>query len=133
MPSARQVSWAKLRVAMAVVAAVAILSVIVYLLTGGALLTAKATVYTYIPDATALTTDSPVRVNGVDVGRVQRVALSGSNEPNRVIRVTMEIETDHLPDIPVDSFAQVSTDNVVGDKYVDITRGTNSVNIRPNA
>ena len=133
MPSARQVTWAKFRVAMAVAAALAILFVLVYLLTGGTLLTAKATVYTYIPDATALTSDSPVRVNGVDVGRVRRVALSGSNEPNRVIRVTLEIEENQLPDIPVDSFVQVSTDNVVGDKFVDITRGRSATNIRPNA
>lgn len=133
MPTARQVTWAKFRVAMAAVAAAAILSVVVYLLTGGALLTAKATVYTYIPDATALSSASPVRVNGVYVGRVQKVALSGSNVPNRVIRVTMEIEEDHLPDIPVDSFAQVSTDNVVGDKFVDITRGRSTTGIRPNA
>lgn len=130
MPTARQVTWAKFRVAMAVVASVAILSVLVYLLTGGTLLTAKATIYIYIPDATALTSESPVRVNGVDVGRVKSVALSESNQPNRVIRVTMQIEEDHLTDIPVDSFAQISTDNVVGDKFVDITRGRSLVTIR---
>jgi phospholipid/cholesterol/gamma-HCH transport system substrate-binding protein len=132
MPSARQVTWAKFRVAMAVLASVVILSVVIYLLTGGTLLTPKATVYIYIPDATALTSDSPVRVNGVAVGHVHIVAFSGSSEPNRVIRITMEIEQDHLSDIPVDSFAQVSTDNVVGDKYVDITRGRSPAGIRPN-
>ena len=132
MPTPRQVTWAKFRVAMAVVAAVAIMSVLVYLLTGGTLLTAKATVYIYIPDATALSSASPVRVNGVDVGRVVNVALSGSTEPNRVIRVTLEIEQNHMPDIPADSYAQVSTDNVVGDKYVDITRGRTAAGIRPN-
>jgi phospholipid/cholesterol/gamma-HCH transport system substrate-binding protein len=133
MPTPRQVTWAKFRVAMAVTAALAIMSVLVYLLTGGTLLTAKATVYIYIPDATALSSSSPVRVNGVDVGRVQKIALSESTEPNRVIRVTMEIEQEHLPDIPADSFVQVSTDNVVGDKYVDITRGRSATSVRPNA
>jgi len=118
---------------MAVLAAVSIFFVLVYLLTGGTLLTAKATVYIYIPDATALSSASPVRVNGVDVGRVQKIALSGSNEPNRVIRVTMEIEQSHLQDIPVDSFVQVSTDNVVGDKFVDITRGRSATAIQRNA
>jgi phospholipid/cholesterol/gamma-HCH transport system substrate-binding protein len=133
MPTPRQVTWAKFRVVMAVLASIAIFSVLAYLLTGGTLLTAKATVFIYIPDATALAPGSPVRVNGVDVGRVQNVALSGSNQPNRVIRVTMEIEEGHLPDIPVDSFVQVSTDNVVGDKFVDITRGRSAVIIQRNA
>jgi phospholipid/cholesterol/gamma-HCH transport system substrate-binding protein len=118
---------------MVVIAALAILAVLVYLLTGGTLLTAKATIYVYIPDATALSSTSPVRVNGVDVGRVQKVALSESTQPNRVIRVTMEIEQEHMPDIPADSFIQVSTDNVVGDKYVDITRGRSATSVRPNA
>jgi phospholipid/cholesterol/gamma-HCH transport system substrate-binding protein len=132
MPTPRQVTWAKFRVAMVVIAALAIMAVLVYLLTGGTLLTAKAIVYVYIPDATALTSTSPVRVNGVDVGRVQKVALTKSTEPNRVIRVTMEIEQEHLPDIPADSSVQVSTDNVVGDKFVDITRGRSATSVRPN-
>lgn len=118
---------------MAVMAAVAIFSVLLYLLTGGTLLTPKATAFTYIPDATALTSDSPVRVNGVDVGKVKGVALSGSNEPNRVVRITMQIEEEHLRDIPVDSFVQISTDNVVGDKYVDITRGRSPATIQRNS
>ena len=132
MPTARQVSWAKFRVAMAVVASLAIFAVVVYLLTGGTLFTPKSTVFAYIADATALSSGSPVRVNGVDVGRVQKVALSGSNDPYRVILLAMEIDEEHLPDIPVDSYLQVSTDNVVGDKFVDITRGRSTVTIRRN-
>ena len=108
MPSPRQVTWAEFRVAMAVVAALAIVTALVYLMTGGTLFTAKSTVYTYVPDATALSSDSPVRVNGVDVGRVRKVALSGSNQPNRVIRVSMEIESEHMRDIPVDSSVHAS-------------------------
>jgi phospholipid/cholesterol/gamma-HCH transport system substrate-binding protein len=132
MPTARQVTWAKFRVATTALAAVAIFSVLVYLLTGGTLLKPKAIVYAYIPDATALTAASPVRVNGVAVGRVQRIALSGSNESNRVIRVALQIDEDHLTDIPVDSYLQISTDNLVGDKFVDITRGRSNLTIRPD-
>jgi len=133
MPTPQQVIWAKFRVTMAVIAAVAIFSVLAYLMTGGTLLTAKATVYTYINDATGLGSDSSVRVNGVDVGLVKTVTLSGSNQPDRVVRVTLEIEQEHLRDIPVDSSVQVSTDNVVGDKFVDITRGRSTVFIQRNA
>ena len=41
-----------------------------------------------------------MRVNGVDVGRVVNVALSGSTEPNRVIRVTLEIEQNQYAGYP---------------------------------
>ena len=109
---------------MVAVAAISILAVILYLLTGGTVLEKKTNLYLYISDATGIGPGSPVRVNGIDVGKVESVMLSGSNNPNRVIRVVLTIEQAHLSDIPVDSYAQISTESAVGDKYVDITRGT---------
>ena len=116
----------------AAVAALAILSVLIYLLTGGTLLTTKATLYLYIPDATGLESGSPVEVNGTGVGKVDSVALSGSSEPNRVVRVTMKVEQSRLADIPADSTAQLSSEGLAGDKVVAITQGTAEARIRPN-
>ena len=130
MPSARAVAWARFRVAVAAVVATAILSVVVYLLTGGTLLVEKATLYLYIPDATGLEPDSAVRVNGIGVGKVDAIALSDSNQPSRTIRVVMKIERSHLPDIPADSTAQISSEGVTGDKYVDVTQGRSPARIR---
>ena len=84
MPSRRRVTWAKFRVAAVCVVAAVIVGTLVYVLTGGTLLQKKATVYLYIPDATGLTSDSPVRVDGIAVGKVASVDLSGSNKPDRV-------------------------------------------------
>ncbi|PWU03619.1 MAG: hypothetical protein C5B51_18485 [Terriglobia bacterium] len=133
MPSADRVNWAKIRVIVVSVAALSILSVLAFLLTGGTLLTERVTLYIAIPDATGLSSGSAVRVNGIGVGKVTDISLSGSNEPNRVIRVSMRVEKDHLPDIPVDSYAQLSSDSLVGDKYVDVTRGKAGAYVQPNA
>src|SRR5579871_1716365 len=97
---ARGVTWARFRVTVVAITALAILSVLVYLLTGGTLLTEKITLYLYIPDATGLDSSSLVRVNGIDVGKVDKVDLSGSSEPNRVVRLTLKIENEKLADIP---------------------------------
>jgi phospholipid/cholesterol/gamma-HCH transport system substrate-binding protein len=132
MPSARQIQWAKLRVGVAITAALAIISVLFYLLTGGALLTPKVALYTYVNDATGLAPESAVQVQGVDVGTVSDVALSGSNLPNRVIRVNMTVEREHLHDIPADSFVQLNSD-LVGNRFVQITRGMSPTEIRPNS
>jgi len=70
MPHARGALWARFRVTVAALVAAAILSVIVYLLTGGTLLQEKTTLYLYMPDATGLGTGTPVRVNGTTVGKV---------------------------------------------------------------
>jgi phospholipid/cholesterol/gamma-HCH transport system substrate-binding protein len=133
MPSASHVNWAKLRVTVVTVASLAILSVLVYLLTGGTLLTEKTTLFLFMPDATGLSSGSPVRVNGTGVGKVSSVAFSGSNQLDRIVRVSMSVEKDHLPDIPTDSFAQLSSDSLVGDKYVDITRGKANAPVQPGS
>jgi phospholipid/cholesterol/gamma-HCH transport system substrate-binding protein len=132
MPSASRVNWAKLRVTALVVAAVAILSVFLYLLTGGTVLESKATLYLYMPDATAVGSGAPVRVNGIDVGKVSSVSFSGDNNPNRVIRLVLSVQVEHLSDIPADSYAQISAETAVGDKYVDVTRGRSTDHLQPD-
>lgn len=132
MPSASRVNWAKFRVAAVCVVATTILATLAYLLTGGTLLQQKATIYLYIPDATGLIAGSPVRVDGIDVGKVDAVELSGSNQPNRVVRVAMRVERERLASMPADSFAQLSSDNLVGDKFVDITSGRSANRMAPN-
>lgn len=133
MPHARGVLPARFRVTVVVAAALAIVALIVYLLTGGTLLQQKVTVYLYVPDATGLAAGSAVRVNGTGVGKVAAVALSASNAPNRTIRLTLSVERNHLRDIPSNSTAQISAETAVGDKYVDVTQGNSSIPIGPGS
>lgn len=130
MPHARGVLLARFRVTVVAVAALVILGIIVYLLTGGTLLQEKATLSLYIPDATGVEAGSAVRVNGTGVGKVSKVGFSGSTQPTRIIRLTLSVERNHLRDIPSNSTAQISAETAVGDKYVDITQGNGAVPIR---
>ncbi len=123
MPSERQVRWASFRVLSVSVVAVCILMVLAYLLTGGTLLEQKAHLYLSIPDATGLDSGSPVRVDGIGVGKVDWVRLSGSNDPARVIRLQITIERQRLTSITADSVAEIDNDTLVGDKFVEITTG----------
>ena len=120
------------RVTVLILVAVLILSVLFYLLTGGGWLEQKAWLYLYIPDATGLDSSSPVRVDGINVGTVHSVALSGSNDPSRIVRVIVSVDRANLRQIPEDSHAQLSAYTLVGDKFVDITSGRSSTPIRPN-
>jgi phospholipid/cholesterol/gamma-HCH transport system substrate-binding protein len=80
--------------------------------------------YLYIPDATGLGPGAPVRVDGIGVGKVRSVDLSGSTEPNRVVKVTLTVERDRLASIPDDSTAQIASETMIGDQFVDISSGT---------
>ncbi len=131
MPSAARVSWARFRVFIVSLVALVILSTLIALLTGGRLLQPKAKLYLYVPDVTGLTQDSPVRVDGIGVGKVDSVELSGSNDPNRVVKITMTVERATLATMPADSYAELSTDSLIGDRFVDVTSGRASNSIAP--
>lgn len=131
MPTVGRIRWAKFRVLVVIVAAGSILTILLFLFTGGTLLQPKATLYLYIPDASGVGPGSPVRVDGIQVGKVSRVALSGSNQPNRVVLVTMRVERNHLVNIPVDSTADVGADTLLGDRFVGILSGRSTQAIEP--
>ena len=123
MPSTARIRWAKFRISAVSFVALLILGVLVALLTGGNLFQNWVILYTYMPDAAGLGLKSPVRLNGIPVGLVTDVRLSNLPDPNKVIRVAMRIEYGFLSQIPRDSMGAITSENVVGEKYLDLTRG----------
>ncbi len=131
MSSARGVGWAKFRVAAVTVAGLAILSVLLILLTGGSLFQPRSTLYIYVPDATGLDTGADVRVDGIGVGTVAKVEFSESAVPDRAVRLVLSIRRSLLSTITSDSTAELTADNLVGDKFVDITSGLSRTHVAP--
>jgi ABC-type transporter Mla subunit MlaD len=133
MPSEQRVRWARFRVTMMSIAALSILATLLSLLIGNTAFRPKAIVYVYLPDATGVARDSPVRVDGIEIGRVASIELSGLSDPNRVIRVTARVEAALLSTITEDSTAQTAADTLVGDKFVQITSGRSPNRVRSGA
>ena len=131
MPSQERVQWARTRVTVVAVAALLILGTLMVLLTGGTLFEPKSTIYLYMPDAVGLVAGAPVRVDGIGVGKVESVELTGLNVSDRIVRVRMIIERERLASIPIDSTAQASADTLVGDKFVDIDSGKSPGRLGP--
>src|SRR5713226_7536781 len=123
MPQTKRLAWAQLRVGMMAIAAIAIFVVLVFLLTGSrGLFTKTARIRTYVDDSALLKVGSPVRLNGLEIGNVKSVQLSGQSG-RRTVEVAMEVRREFLPQVPADSLAAISPEGVFGDKYVNITRG----------
>jgi phospholipid/cholesterol/gamma-HCH transport system substrate-binding protein len=59
------------------------------------------------------------------------VVFSGSNNPLRIVKVTMKVGREHLASISTDSMTQISADTLVGDKFVDIVSGKAPGHIAP--
>lgn len=88
---------------------------------------------TYMDDSAAVSEGSPVRLNGILIGKVSAVELSGSTEPRRVVRMKMLIDDQYLKEIPVDSVAAIAAENVLGTKYINIKKGTSQQTVKPGA
>lgn len=119
-----KVSWAQLRVGIMAVVAFAILAVLLFLLTGNkSLFSKEVTIYTFLDDSAAITEGSAVRLNGIQIGSIARVGLSGENKPNRIIRLDLLINAANLKQIPSDSQAAIGAENLLGTKYINIKMG----------
>jgi phospholipid/cholesterol/gamma-HCH transport system substrate-binding protein len=114
------------------IAAMVILAVLIFLLTGEKNIFARsATLYTYLSDSAALTSGAAVRLNGIYIGKIDGVELSGSSDPNRTVRLVMSVQRNKLAAIPVDSQASITAENVLGTKYINIKKGKSQATVRP--
>lgn len=131
MPASHKVAWSQLRVGLMSMAALAVLAVLIFLMTGAeSPFAERTTLYTYMMDSAALTEGSGVRLNGILIGKVIRIEITGDRDNSRAIRMTMSVETKHLPMIPEDSVIGFSAENVLGSKFLNIKRGASLTPIK---
>jgi phospholipid/cholesterol/gamma-HCH transport system substrate-binding protein len=135
MPSKERVSFAQLKVGILGIVALSCIALLVFLLTGNMQWFKKEIpLHVFTSDAAGLTKSSPVRINGIQAGTVEKVDLSGQSDPAKVIRVDVVIDEDMMKQIPADSIARISSDNLLGStKFLQITKGTSHSLIEPNA
>jgi phospholipid/cholesterol/gamma-HCH transport system substrate-binding protein len=134
MASSKKVAWAQLKVGLLSAVSFVILVVLVFLMTGSNNpFSDKFLVYTFFPDSVAMAEGSVVRLNGILVGKVKRIELTGSSDAKRAVRMTMEIEQRYRPNIPKDSEVGFSAENVLGTKYLNIQRGVSPEPVHPGA
>jgi phospholipid/cholesterol/gamma-HCH transport system substrate-binding protein len=113
------------------IVALALLAVLIFLMTGAENpFEEKATLYTYMLDSAAMTEGSGVRLNGILIGKVTRIEITGDKDNDKAIRMTMAVEKKSLNQIPDDSIIGFSAENVLGSKFLNIRRGTSGKPVR---
>jgi phospholipid/cholesterol/gamma-HCH transport system substrate-binding protein len=122
--TAAKLKWAQLRTGAVALAALILAAVLIFLLTGQSnLFQGEFHLKTYMEDSAGMASNAPVRLNGILVGHIGSVQLSGSRDPKRTVQIDMMIQERYLDQIPDDSKAAISASNLLGDKYINITRG----------
>src|SRR3984957_9081299 len=126
-------TWARLKVGILAIFAMTILAVLIFLITGQTdIFESQVLIYTYMADAAALTNGAPVNLNGIPIGKVKSIRLSGSKDPMRLVRIDMQVPTSQLKNIPSDSLASISSANVLGTKYINIKSGKGNMTVGPD-
>jgi phospholipid/cholesterol/gamma-HCH transport system substrate-binding protein len=125
----------RMRVAVLIWVAIGVVGLESFLLVGGGseLFARRTTLTTYIPNAAGLDTDAEVRLNGIKIGSVTNVELSGSTDPRKIVRVEMRVLTRYLKYIPSDSQTDLNADTIVDDKFVDIAEGNSPLPVGEDA
>src|SRR5262245_5080910 len=132
MPDASKVRWSQLKVGIVTIIAFLIIFVLVFLLTSTkGIFQRNVPIRTFMDDAAAMADGSVVRLNGITIGYLDKLRLVDTNDPKRAVEFTMMIRERYLQDIPVDSVVTIAAANLLGDKYINITRGSSPQHVRP--
>lgn len=127
MPQHERVQWAKLRVGIMVIVSLAIFAVAVFFISGQeGFFTRHYFLKAYLASAGDLREGAQVRLAGISVGNVVRIRISPYPEKERAVELDLKIARTYQDQIRGDSVASVNTVGLLGDSYVDITRGTSA-------
>src|SRR5579871_2179577 len=122
MPDRSKVRWSQLKVGLVALAAIAIAVTLIFLLTSTkGVFKHNVPLRTYMDDASAMQEGTPVRLNGITIGFVDSLRLT--NDPKRPVEFIMMVEESSLNEIPVDSHTGIAAANLLGDKFINITKG----------
>jgi phospholipid/cholesterol/gamma-HCH transport system substrate-binding protein len=127
MTQRKQLTWTELRVGLFVLIGLFVLAAGIFYVTG-TVFGPKYRLKTFMADVSGLANGAPVRVDGVDVGNVQSITLvpraqAKSAGKARNIEVVMRLQRRYLSDVLTDSAASLVTEGLLGNKYVNISRG----------
>ncbi len=92
------------------------------------LFTETVSLKTYFANVEGLRTGASVRLSGMDVGTVSKIALVKDSTNNNV-EVSFEVRNDIINFIRLDSEASIETEGLVGAKIVALTAGTDKFEI----
>jgi phospholipid/cholesterol/gamma-HCH transport system substrate-binding protein len=129
MPQQKQLTWSELRVGIFTLAGLLLLAVAVFYVTGSGSLGAKYRLHTFLPEVDGLAVGAPVSIDGVEVGNVESISIAPPTpgqplDKDRSIEVFMRISKHYQNNIRSDSSASLVTEGLLGDRYVDIDRGS---------
>ena len=135
MAQRKQITWGELRVGLFVLVGLLILAVAIFYVTGAGFLGPKYRLKTFLPEVSGLAVGAPVRLDGVEIGNVEKIRLvprEAGKPPDRMHNIEVDIRLDarYQGDILTDSAASLVTEGLLGNRYVNVQRGYTGVPLK---
>src|SRR5882762_1453670 len=135
MAQRKQLTWTELRVGLFVLVALCVIASAIFYITGAGFLGPKYRLKTYLPETAGVTNGAPVRLDGVDIGNVETIKFvphipGKTPDKKRNIEVVLRLDKRYQNDILTDSTASLITEGLLGNRYVNITRGFTGVPLK---
>ncbi len=133
MAQRRSLAWTELRVGILVFTSFVLLALAIFFIGGeSGFLTPKYTVTAFFQSANGLRGGAEVWLEGVTIGNVKTVRISRQPDPNKSVEVDLSLDEKYQNIIRTDSTITIGTIGLLGDKYVDITRGSEAGQVVPD-
>jgi phospholipid/cholesterol/gamma-HCH transport system substrate-binding protein len=128
MAHRKQLTWTELRVGIFVLVGLFVLGAGIFYVTAPGILGPKYGLKTYLPEVASLSNGAPVRLDGVEIGNVDGIKIvprtkDKAPDKNRNIEVDMRVDKKFREYILTDSTASLVTEGLLGNRYVNVTRG----------
>jgi phospholipid/cholesterol/gamma-HCH transport system substrate-binding protein len=134
MPDRSRIRWSQLKVGVVAITALIIMAALIVVLTNSkGVFRTYVELRTYMDDASGVSEKTPVRLNGISIGYVDRIGLTNSKKPGRAVEFDMKVEESRIRDIPVDSVAGIAAANLLGEKFINITKGSSAQTVRADS
>jgi phospholipid/cholesterol/gamma-HCH transport system substrate-binding protein len=128
MAQRKQLTWTELRVGLFVLVGLCVLAAAIFYVTGAGSIGPKYRLKTYLPEVSGLANGASVSLDGVEVGNVESIRLAprtgnAARDKKRNIEVVMRVAKKYQDDILTDSTVSLVTQGLLGNEYVEVTRG----------
>ena len=125
MPQQQRLKWTQLRVGTMVIIGLIILAMGIFFISGQeGFFRRRYTLKAYISEAAGLRQGAQVSLAGVAAGNVEKIRISPYPERARAVEIVMRVARVYQDQIRADSRASIATVGLLGESYVDITRGS---------
>jgi phospholipid/cholesterol/gamma-HCH transport system substrate-binding protein len=116
-----------------VIISLAILAIGIFFISGQVgFFSRRYTLKAYTSEAGGLREGAQVRLAGVAVGNLRRIQISPYPERARAVELVMAVARSYQNEIRADSIASIETVGLLGESYVNLTRGSPGQEVIPD-